>query len=177
MLGHQRFQSALSLHRRNLHWRSEDIKGVDCFGARLNLPYFARLYWAAMQIGEMFVKDPVFNEDSICVAGAFDEEAGVWMGLGEFSLDLKVKELPSTDKSYKKDNPGYNARTQLIKHLSHFGCKVTRTDKDGKVLSVQPHHESHVYYVRHTAFVPGNWDTVKDLVITTNGSGSKERSY
>ena len=125
----------------------------------------------------MFVKDPVFNEDSICVAGAFDEEEGVWMGLGEFSLDLKVKELPSTDKSYKKDNPGYNARTQLIKHLSHFGCKVTCTYKNGKVLSVQPHHESHVYYVSHTAFVPGNWDTVKDLVITTNGSGSKERSY
>ena len=166
---------ALATHRRNLAQRSEDIKGVDCFGARLNLPYFARLYWAAMQIGEMFVKDPVFNEDSICVAGAFDEESGVWMGLDEFSLDLKVKELPPTHKSYKKDNPGHNARTNLLKNLGCFGCKVTRTDKDGKVLKTHAHHESHVYYVRHTAFVPGNWDTVKDLV--TNGSGSFERSY
>ena len=164
MLDHQRFQAALNLHRRNLARRSEDIKGVDCFGARLNLPWFARLYWAAMQIGEMFVKDPVFNEDSICVAGAFDEEAGVWMGLGEFSLDLKVKELPSTDKSYKKDNPLHNARTNLLKHLGRMGCKFTRTDKDGKVLATHPCHESDVYYVRHTAFVPGNWDTVKDVM-------------
>ena len=156
---------ALALHRRNLAQRSEDIKGVDCFGARLNLPYFARLYWAAMQIGEMFVKDPVFNEDSICVAGAFDEESGVWMGLDEFSLDLKVTGLEPNQTYYKEGNPGHNARTNLLQTLSNFRCKFTRTDKDGKVLATQPHHESDVYYIRHTAFVPGNWDDVKDMMM------------
>ena len=114
MLDAERFQWPLSIHRLNLAKRSEDIKGVDCFGARLNLPWFARLYWAGMQIGEMFVKDPVFNEDSICVAGAFDEESGVWMGLDEFSLDLKVTGLEPNQTYYKEGNPGHNARKQLL---------------------------------------------------------------
>ena len=123
--------------------------------------------WASGKVKQLidleFKKCPFTNENSICVEPRLDDN-GDFMGLKSMALDLNCVEMPSGGSGYKKDNSEHNKMLGLKLNLGEFGCKITRTDANGKKLTTHAHHESHVYYIRHTAFVPGNWEIVKNIV-------------
>ena len=163
VLNAKNYSWALSRHNKHMSYRSEDIKGVDGFGTRMNVSLVGRFYKAAELIDLEFKKCPFTSENSICVEPRLDDN-GDFMGLKSMALDLNCVEMPSGGTGYKKDNPEHNKMLGLKLNLGEFGCKITRTDANGKKLTTHAHHESHVYYIRHTAFVPGNWEIVKNIM-------------